>query len=35
MLLCGVLMLDMVRNLWHTDVNSRNPFASLLLDLFK
>lgn len=35
MVLCGILMFDMVRNLWHTDVNSRNPIASMLLDLFK
>jgi hypothetical protein len=35
MLPLGVLMFDLVRNLWHTDVNSRNPMASLLLDLFK
>lgn len=35
MLPLGVLMFDLVRNLWHTDVNSRNPMASMLLDLFK
>jgi hypothetical protein len=35
MLPLGILMFDLVRNLWHTDVNSRNPMASLLLDLFK
>jgi len=35
MLPLGVLMFDLVRNLWHTDVNTRNPMASMLLDLFK
>lgn len=35
MLPLGVLMFDLVRNLWHTDVNSRNPMSSMLLDLFK
>jgi len=35
MLPLGILMFDLVRNLWHTDVQSRNPMASVLLDLFK
>jgi len=35
MLPLGILMFDLVRNLWHTDVQSRNPMASMLLDLFK
>ncbi len=35
MVVCGILMFDMLRNLWHTDVNTRNPMASALLDIFK
>jgi excisionase family DNA binding protein len=32
---CGILMLDMVRNMWHTDTAKQNPVASMLLDTFK
>ena len=32
---CGVVLFDMVRNMWHTDAANHNPIASLLLDMFK
>ena len=32
---CGTVLFDMVRNMWHTDAANHNPIASALLDLFK
>lgn len=34
-LVCGTLLFDMVRNMWHTDAANHNPLASMLLDMFK
>jgi len=33
MVLCSTMTFDLVRNLWHTDVNQHNPVASFLLDM--
>ncbi|MGQ0633882.1 MAG: helix-turn-helix domain-containing protein [Planctomycetaceae bacterium] len=35
MVLCGTVMFDMVRSMWHTDSAGGNPVASGLLELFK
>lgn len=32
---CGTVLFDMVRNMWHTDAANHNPIASALLDMFK
>lgn len=33
--ICGTVLFDMVRNMWHTDAANHNPIASALLDMFK
>ncbi len=35
MVLCGTVLFDLVRNMWHTDAANHNPIASLVLDMFK
>jgi len=35
MIACGVMMLDLVRNMWHTDLQRQNPISSMLLDTFR
>lgn len=32
---CGTVLFDMVRNMWHTDTANHNPIAVALLDMFK
>jgi len=34
-LVCGAVVFDMVRNMWHTDVANHNPLATALVDMFK
>jgi len=33
--ICGMVLFDMVRNMWHTDAANHNPIASMFLDMFK
>ena len=35
LVVCGAVMFDLVRNMWHTDVASHNPLSNVLLDAFK
>jgi hypothetical protein len=34
-MLCGVVVFDMVRNMWHTDVARHNPMSTMFVDMFK
>jgi excisionase family DNA binding protein len=34
-LLCGVVMFDLVRNMWHTDAANHNPMSTVFVDMFK
>lgn len=34
MVLCGTVMFDIVRNMWHADMAGQNPVASTLLGIF-
>ncbi|MBI3863376.1 MAG: excisionase family DNA-binding protein [Planctomycetia bacterium] len=33
--LCGTVVFDMVRNMWHTDVANHNPLATMFVDMLK
>jgi hypothetical protein len=35
MIVCGTVTLDMVRNMWHTDVQKHDPLSNAILDAFK
>lgn len=33
--LCGTVVFDMVRNMWHTDAANHNPLATMFVDMLK